>query len=171
MAEVRFQEADTGAIQGELDSVLWEVLWRPLGLPRDIRATFRLEGPSLELVALHQGRVVGGVVLNWLSDAEVELRHIAVLPSYQKQSLGQELIQHGLRLLAASNCLVVSTYARHTSVPFFQKLGFVALPGEIFKHQWFSQQGVHFQKMIYKIRPDQSLKSTPNRGVARPGAL
>ena len=171
MAPIRFQPADTDAMREELDVVLWEVLWRPLGLPRNIRAAFHLEGPSTELVALHQGRAVGGLVLTWLSDTAVELRHIAVLPAFQQQSLGRRLIRHGLRLLSDSTGSVLSTYARQTSVQFFQKLGFVALAGEVIEHPWFSKHGIYFQKMIYNLKSNHLRQPAPPCGVARRRAL
>ena len=34
----------------ELDQLLWEVLWKPLGFPRDIRQMFKIDGESIELV-------------------------------------------------------------------------------------------------------------------------
>ena len=59
----------------ELDELLWRILWKPLGLPRNERQEFKVEGDEIELVAKQSGHVTGGVVAVWTEDTEVELRH------------------------------------------------------------------------------------------------
>lgn len=57
----------------ELDQLLWDVLWKPLGLPRDIRQSFKLNNPQIDLVAVDNGVAIGGLVANWLSESENEI--------------------------------------------------------------------------------------------------
>ena len=64
--------------KNELDDLLWSVLWEPLGLPRDIRQTFESSSPEIELVAIDDDVLVGGIVANRLSEHDYEIRHIAV---------------------------------------------------------------------------------------------
>lgn len=100
----------------ELDQLLWDVLWRPLNLGRDIRNSFKLDKPQIDLIALDHGVVVGGLIANWLSGNEVEIRHIAVRPEYQRCSVGCLLIRRLINLMQGRAPLRIQTYARNTSV-------------------------------------------------------
>jgi len=134
-----------------LDSILWEVLWKSLGFPRNIRDSFKLEIENIELVAKQGSDVIGGLVANWLSTNEVELRHIAVKPGFKGRTVGTALVKELIKMVKKRNCLSIQTYARNTSVGFFSKLGFALLPGKIFKHPEFSKHGISFQQMQYSL--------------------
>jgi hypothetical protein len=59
--------------KNELDQLLWNVLWKPLGLPRDIRQSFKLNNPQNDLIAVDNGVVIGGLVANWLFESGNEI--------------------------------------------------------------------------------------------------
>ena len=81
MNDVVIGPVTTQAQAKELDRILWEVLWKPIGLPRDVRETFKLEGESIELVATRGPEVVGGLVaVRQSHPVALELRHIAWWP-------------------------------------------------------------------------------------------
>jgi len=44
------EEKKEKARKNELDQLLWDVLWKPLGRPRDIRKSFKLNNPQIELL-------------------------------------------------------------------------------------------------------------------------
>jgi len=133
-----------------LDQLLWEVLWQPLNLPRDAREDFALEGESVELIAVRDADIVGGLVANWLSAAEVEIRHIAVLPVCRGQSVGRELVKKLIELVKPQRCSAIQAIARNTSLAFFERLGFVAEP-EILGHPDFAKHGLTFRVMRYTL--------------------
>ena len=137
---------------GELDRILWEVLWKPFDLPRNIRNSFKLETESIELVAKQGSVIMGGLVANFLSAEEVELRHIAIEPTFRNRSVGTMLVRKLVEAAKRRGCLVIQVYARNTSISFFSKLGFAPLKGKILEHPDFSKHGIAFQQMQYAIK-------------------
>jgi len=136
-----------------LDKLLWEVLWKQVGLPRDVRKSFKVDGESLELVARVQGQIEGGLVAVWTGPGEVELRHLAVRPGTQGRGLGRELVSCLISGIAAKGCLRLHTIARHTSADFFRKMGFQKASGAIPEHPDFKSHGITFQLMEITIDP------------------
>jgi hypothetical protein len=47
---MKIKHAVSNKEKNELDLLLWDVLWKPLGLPRDIRKSFKLNNPQIELL-------------------------------------------------------------------------------------------------------------------------
>lgn len=131
----------------EVDELLWRVLWKPLGLPYDIRSNFHIDGEKLELVAKENGHVVGGLVAVWTSENEIELRHLAVNPDYQKKGIGQSLVAKLFSVVSAKPFHRVHTIARNTSVSFFRKLGFQTASGTPPEHPVFMKHGITFELM------------------------
>ena len=153
MAERSIAPVRTPTEAAALDQLLWEVLWKPLGFPRDVRQSFKIEGGSLELAARWQGGIVGGLVAVWTGPGEVELRHLAVSPGCQGQCLGQKLVACLLSMVAGKGCRRIHTIARRTSVDFFRKTGFKQAPGPIPEHPDFLRHGITFQPMQMTIDP------------------
>jgi ribosomal protein S18 acetylase RimI-like enzyme len=108
----------------ELDSLLWEILWKPLSLPKNIRDSFKLTGETIELVTKSNGILVGGLVANWISPIEIEIRHIAVSPGSQRIGIGKGLVHALAETISIKGCERITTIARNTSVNFYSKLGF-----------------------------------------------
>lgn len=131
----------------ELDHLLWEVLWKPLGLSRDFRSSLKRDGECLELVVKADGRIVGGLVANWIGDSEVEIRHIALRPEVQNQGMGRRLVMCLLSTVSGQGCVRVRTVARSTSAGFFRKLGFTISSGEPPEHPDFEKHGITFVLM------------------------
>ncbi len=131
----------------ELDHLLWEVLWKPLGLPRGFRGSLKLDGECLELVVKADRRIVGGLVANWTDDSGVEIRHIALKPEVQDRGIGRRLVTSLISTVSGQGCVRIQTIARSTSVGFFRKLGFTSSPGEPPEHPDFKKQGITFVVM------------------------
>lgn len=142
--------AESAAEKGELDQLLWNVLWRPLNLPRNVRRSFRLGKPEIEIVAVDRSKVIGGLVANRLSENEFEIRHIAVCASYQGHSVGRLLVQELIGRVGKGSVTWIRTYARNTSVSFFSRLGFVP-EGDLVEHKDFTRHGISFQQMYFKM--------------------
>ena len=74
-AAVEVRRAQSDEESRQLDQLLWEVLWAPLGFPRDVRGKFDLAGtPMFDVVALDGSKVVGGLVAGWLGEGRMEIR-------------------------------------------------------------------------------------------------
>lgn len=72
----------------ELDELLWTVLWKPLGLARDVRRKFKARGRETVIAAEMDGRIIGGLVAVWDDQGEVEIRHLAVDAAMQGRGRG-----------------------------------------------------------------------------------
>ncbi len=131
----------------ELDELLWRVLWQPIGLPRDVRNNFSIDGEKIELVVKEGGRIAGGLVAVWTSENEIELRHLAVNPDYQRKGFGHSLVAGLFSVASAKPFHRVHTIARNTSVGFFHKLGFQRAPGTPPEHPVFIKHGITFELM------------------------
>ena len=148
---MKIKQAKSDNEKNNLDRLLWEVLWKPLGFQRDIRQSFELDKPQLELIAVDNETVIGGLVANWLTKDEIEIRHIAVKPKYQKLTIGTSLVKRLIESELKDNPVKVMIWARSTSIGFFSKLGFV-LKGKYLEHKAFTKHGITFQQMFLVVR-------------------
>jgi N-acetylglutamate synthase-like GNAT family acetyltransferase len=148
---MKIKHAISDREKSELDQLLWDVLWKPLGFPRNIRQSFKLNTPQIDLVAVDNGVVIGGLVANWLSENEIEIRHIAVRFEYQRLSTGKRLVERLIKLVQKDTPVRIITCARNTSADFFAKLGFKST-GEYIEHQDFTRHGIKFQQMSLKVQ-------------------
>lgn len=138
----------------ELDELLWMVLWKPLGLPRDIRGFFKLEGEETALVAQENAQLVGGLVAVRNEDAGLELRHLAVVSHAQGRGVGRSLVERLCRVAKTTKCRHIHTIARNTSAEFFRKLGFQTAAGCAPEHSVFLKHGITFELMEKIVEPD-----------------
>lgn len=129
----------------QLDQLLWEILWKPLDLPRNIRDSFKLEGECLELAAIIDNIIVGGLVANWTSSAEVEIRHLAIKQENHGQGIGAQLVVELLNRVSDQGCTKIRIIARNTSINFLRKLGFIASHEESPEHPLFKKHGITFE--------------------------
>ncbi|MFA5646551.1 MAG: GNAT family N-acetyltransferase [Candidatus Ratteibacteria bacterium] len=146
--EVTISQADPTQELKDLDTLLWQVLWKPLSLPRNIGEEFRLTRDSIQFIAKQEKKLIGGLVAYYISLKEIEIRHIAVLPKFQRKGTGNELVHTLLSFASKKECTRVYTIARNTSVDFFSKLGFKINPQQKPPdHPSFIQQGITFYYM------------------------
>ncbi|MFC1950868.1 GNAT family N-acetyltransferase [Chloroflexota bacterium] len=131
----------------DLDQLLWEVLWKRLGFDHNIRETFKLETRQIELIAVQDRVVIGGLVANWLPDSELEIRHIAVAADSQENSVGRHLFRELISMIKSNNSIKIKSWARNTSIGFFAHLGFVAT-GELLEHPQFTKHEITFEQVV-----------------------
>jgi N-acetylglutamate synthase-like GNAT family acetyltransferase len=143
----------TAGNAAETDELLWRILWQPLGLPRDIRSKFNIDGEELELTAKENGQIVGGLVAVWTADNEMELRHLAVASSVQRKGIGRSLVTKLCRIASFKMCHRIHTIARNTSSGFFREVGFRTIPGHAPEHPVFLEHGITFVLMERIIEP------------------
>jgi RimJ/RimL family protein N-acetyltransferase/GNAT superfamily N-acetyltransferase len=143
----KIQIVTTGDDAARVDEILWAVLWQPLGLPRDVRGSFKLDGEEFELLALEDEQVVGGLVAVWTGDGEVELRHVAVASFAQGRGIGRGLVAELCRIAKATHCRRIHTIARNTSAEFLRTLEFQTAPGQAPDHPVFLEHGITFELM------------------------
>ena len=151
----------------ELDGLLWRILWKPIGLPRDVRQQFRVAGEQLELVARARGQIIGGLVVVWTGKDEVELCHLAVSPNDQNQGIGRRLVTALIEMVAIRGCRRIHTIARNTSSGFFQRLGFRKAPGAAPEHPVFKKHGILFELMERDVEPAGACDALPAHDAGR----
>lgn len=135
-----------------LDELFWEVLWKPIGLPRDIRQSFIVEGEGVDLIALSGAGILGGLSANWTFPIEVELRHLAVKPEARGRGIGSGLVKKLIDLISQRNCSILRTIARNTSSGFFKGLDFVpSQAGDVPDHPVFKSHGITFEMFELKF--------------------
>jgi N-acetylglutamate synthase-like GNAT family acetyltransferase len=151
MSNVTIEPLTSGQDIDAFGDLLWEVLWKPLELPRDIGDSFKLDGEKIEFAATENGNMVGGLVANWTTPKEVELRHLAVRPGAANRRVGTRLVEALLQAVKVRGCTRVHTIARNTSAGFFRKLGFTTAPGTPPEHPHFKKHGISFELLEKEI--------------------
>ena len=128
-----------------MDQLLWEVLWEPLLLPRDVRQSFQVEGNEMEVIAKSDGFMAGGLVAVFMDGGDVDLRHLAVRPEAQRQGIGNALLHALIETAQEKDCRRIHTIARNNSATFFRKSGFNTAPGTPPTHPLFEKHGITFE--------------------------
>jgi N-acetylglutamate synthase-like GNAT family acetyltransferase len=134
----------------QLDELLWQVLWEPLNLRRNIRTEFSLPGETIQLIALDEKVVVGGLVANWTNLEQVEIRHLAVTQSHQCKAIGTNLISKLFELIKKDKPVRIQVHARNKSYNFFTKTGFESIDNRWIEHPDFEKYGIRF-KLVEKV--------------------
>jgi GNAT superfamily N-acetyltransferase len=142
----------------DFDRLLWKILWKPIGLPRDFRDLIKFDGDILELVAKLDGKIIGGIVAGNLNNSNVEIRHIAIKQEFQNKGIGRSLVTSLFSIASALGCSRINTIARNTSKGFFKKLNFRKSSGTPPIHPDFRKHGISFELMTRSIK-----KETPRK--------
>jgi N-acetylglutamate synthase-like GNAT family acetyltransferase len=127
--KIIISQVDLTAEPQKFEKLLWDVLWEPLSFLRDIREKIKFNGDCIELTAAYEGKLVGGLVAYWTTPAEIEIRHITVLPEFHGMGVGSLLIKSLLSDVSTEHCTRIYTIARNTSMAFFKKLEFSVSKG------------------------------------------
>ena len=149
--EVTIVQSDNDA--RELDKLLWQTLWQPLGFPRDVRHQFMIQGDAIELCAKLNGRIVGGLIAVRTNDKELELRHMAVAAPFQRSGVGRSLVAELVRMAASKDCTKIRTIARNTSTGFFRKMEFEKTQQSAPEHPVFLKHGIRLEIMDRNVEP------------------
>jgi N-acetylglutamate synthase-like GNAT family acetyltransferase len=143
---MNIKQATTRQELEELDQLLWDVLWKPLNFKRNVRQSFKLDKPQIDIIAVDNNVIIGALVANWLSNSEIEIRHIAVKTEFQKRDVGELLVEALFKLIQDKTPVTIQTHARSTSMVFFSKLGFKPV-GNRLEVDAFMRHGIWLQRM------------------------
>lgn len=98
-----------------LDTLLWEVLWKPLNLPPSFRESVAVKGKQYEHIALQDKEVVGGFGAIHTPGTGCEIRHIAVVPRFRNLGCGTMLLRSILESAEDGGVYRIHTIARMAS--------------------------------------------------------
>lgn len=104
------------------------------------------EQESIHLVALNHEKVVGTGRLTILENTGI-VSQMAVLPSFQKQNVGKQLLSFLLKKAISLNSTTVELSARITAFEFYKKNNFMPV-GEVYASK---KTGVLHQKMVLEV--------------------
>lgn len=107
-----------------------ELLRCPLGL-RLTEQDRAGEESHFHLVAECEGKVVGCLVLEPLTQGELKMRQVAVAPDWQRRGLGSALVSRAELLGRERGARSMVLHARTPIVGFYERLGY-AVEGEPF---------------------------------------
>ncbi|MGQ9663574.1 MAG: GNAT family N-acetyltransferase [Kiritimatiellia bacterium] len=118
-----------------------------------MRRELFVAGKEIESVAKLNGQIIRGLVAVWKSDAELELRHLAVASNAQRKGIGQTLMAELLRIDSSKNCHTICTIARNASPDFFRKMGFQTAKQQTPEHLVFQKHGITFEALEITVEP------------------
>jgi len=133
----------------QADTLLYEVLWEPFGLPRDTRSKFPIDGDEYVFVAFQKDQLVGAFVLI-VQDRVAELRHAAVEIKHQGNGIGRSLCKFIIDFAGGHGINRIEVYGRNTAIGFWENLGFVDTSGWL-DHDFFVNYGIRFKKMVLEV--------------------
>ena len=107
-----------------------EVLRKPIGLRLTETEISRDKNDTL-LVCMENGEVIACCILSQINSDTIQLRQMAVAPSYQRKGLGKKLLLFAEKTAKENQYSVIRMHARKTAVGFYEKSGYV-ITGEEF---------------------------------------
>ena len=99
--------------------------------------------------------LVGVVGLQYLSDYDVFLiRHLYVLPEFQRRGIGTKLLKFGIAKSPSSKIYVGTWKAAHWAIRFYEKNGFVNLGNnrELLRRYWDVPERQIEESIVLKYR-------------------
>ena len=134
-----------------------------------VDALREVSGPQVSLVAVEDGQVVGHIFFSPVSiesedstSSALGLAPMAVLPQYQRQGIGAQLIREGLRECQRMGCNVVVVlghpeyYPRFGFIPASQKglRSEFTVPDEVFMVAELEPGALDGRRGLVKYRPE-----------------
>lgn len=103
--------------------VRWLILRQPLGLELGTEKD-EYEQESWQIIALNNAQIVGCARLRKIAVNTGSLNYVAVLPEFQHQRIGTQMIQKSIKIAQQEQLKILILKARLPSLAFYQKLGF-----------------------------------------------
>ncbi|MCD4781323.1 MAG: GNAT family N-acetyltransferase [Candidatus Omnitrophica bacterium] len=139
----------------KVDELMWQILWEPLGLSKEIQNDFNLDGYEMILAIKDQDQFVGGLIAYQTSTDSYELRHIGIRQDYRACGLGTKMLVKLETIVRSQGIANLHAIARNASRPFFEKNGFVS-SGEYLDHPDFLEHEITFVKMQKGLMPNSA---------------
>ena len=101
----------------------WLVLRSPLGMQRGTEKD-KYDDRAYHLVAVCNDRVIGSARLRELSEEVGSIAYVAVLPEFQNQGIGTQLIKELIETGRKKNLKRLRLMTRISALGFYKRLGF-----------------------------------------------
>lgn len=135
----------------DVDQLLYDVLWKPHGLDREIRRQFSTGLAQYTFTAADDVNVLGCIIVCEHPD-ELELRHMAVACDFQNRGIGTKLLKFVLNYFKTnSDKKTMFVYARNKALDFYMRQGFYPIDDEWLEIPGVVMKGVRFKRLIVKL--------------------
>ena len=124
MQSVEIRPVQNQAEQKALFYQRWLVLRKPFGMAQGTEQD-SYEDSAFHLIALWDGEIVGSGRLRKLSEELGSIAYVCVLPEFQSQGIGTQLIQKLIEVAQEQNLKRVRLMARLNTLTFYQNIGFI----------------------------------------------
>jgi predicted GNAT family N-acyltransferase len=118
-------------LQKQSINLRFKVLREPLGLVFT-SDQLKAESNQIHIVATQHKTVVGVLLLKILDNTTLQMRQVAVDPSYQKNGIGKELVLFSKKYAFENSFQKIKLHARLAATNFYLKLGYIKI-GEPFE--------------------------------------
>jgi len=145
---VRFAE-DRWDRAGDLERLLFEVLYRDFGVSRDHDWRHDAPGSEIAVAVADDGELIGAArLLPAPGDPSRQVRQVAVVPGAQSRGVGSALMQAVEARAAEQGATQVWLNARDTAFRFYERLGY-GFSGEPFTSEL---TGIVHRSMCKRLR-------------------
>lgn len=135
----------------DVDQLLYDVLWKPHGLDREIRKQFTTGLAQYTFVASDYEKACGCIIVCEHPD-ELELRHMAVASDFQNRGIGTKLLNYVLDHFSNnSDKKTMFVFARNKALNFYIRQGFYPSDDEWLEIPGVVMKGVRFKRLIVKL--------------------
>jgi GNAT superfamily N-acetyltransferase len=148
--DIKISVVTSSTEREDLKQFLWNIFGEPLGRSNGLGEKINVRGPSIELVARKNTKIVGGLIASWKSPVEVDVRMIGVDPSWQRNGIGSMLINQLKNVVKTVGCSAIRISASSNTIEFFRHQDFSELPGRVDEDTEISNHGVTFKQMEYR---------------------
>ena len=121
---VRYRSPATPAEFAEYFSFRWELLRKPLALPRGSEQD-ELDNSAFHVAAYDEQHIVGAGRVHIESDHTARIRYMAVHPGYRCQGVGSCILRRLEQFAYDHHVQVCWLYARESAVSFYTRNGYV----------------------------------------------
>jgi N-acetylglutamate synthase-like GNAT family acetyltransferase len=148
--EIKISVVTSATEREDLKQFLLNIFGEAPWLSKDISETINVRGPSIELVARKNAKIVGGLIASWKSPVEVDVRMIGVDLSWRRNGIGTTLIKQLKNVVKTVGCSAIRISASSNTVEFFRHQDFSELSGNAEEGAEISNLGDTFKQMEYK---------------------
>ncbi len=101
----------------------WEMLRKPLGLPRGSEQD-ELEKSAFHIAAYHDQNVIGVGRIHIEPDKSARIRYMAVHDDYQRQGISSSILRELEQIAHSNDVQVCWLYAREVAIPLYIHNGY-----------------------------------------------
>jgi len=139
---------DNKALKGKMEDLLYNEMWKPLGMGRETRQALSMEGDEVGFVCTEEEDVVGAMVL-FMNGTTAEIRFAAVSSQHRKKGIGRRLWEGiAAYIKQQTSITTVELHSRNLSIDFWSSLGFREASPWL-DHKLYESHGIRFKLMKY----------------------